>query len=159
MAANETPTTSTAGSVDLSDSRYEIKKQPVCLLVLGMAGSGKTEFCKKLSQYNIDVFRPYSINLDPACKDTPYHAHIGSFHTQNNIAKFSAVNIYTSHYLTHTDIRDTVNYKEVMKQYKLGPNGGIVTALNLFSTKFGKVIDLIETAGKNHKFCIIDTPG
>lgn len=47
-----------------------------------------------------------------------------------------------------------------MKQYKLGPNGGIVTALNLFATKFGKVIDLIKIAGtKDHKYCIIDTPG
>lgn len=59
----------------------------------------------------------------------------------------------------HPDIRDTVNYKEVMKQYGLGPNGGIVTALNLFSTKFGQVVDLIEKAGKKHKYCIIDTPG
>lgn len=46
-----------------------------------------------------------------------------------------------------------------MKQYGLGPNGGIVTALNLFSTKFGQVVDLIEKAGKKHKYCIIDTPG
>ena len=37
------------------------------------------------------------------------------------------------------DIRDTVNYKEVMKQYNLGPNGGIMTSLNLFSTKFVEV--------------------
>lgn len=58
-----------------------------------------------------------------------------------------------------SDIRDTVNYKEVMKQYGLGPNGGIVTALNLFSTKFGQVVELIEKAGKKHKYCIIDTPG
>lgn len=37
------------------------------------------------------------------------------------------------------DIRDTVNYKEVMKQYGLGPNGGIVTSLNLFATRFDQV--------------------
>jgi GPN-loop GTPase len=36
----------------------------------------------------------------------------------------------------------------------------IVTALNLFSTKFDKVIQLIEKAGEqNHKYCVIDTPG
>lgn len=46
-----------------------------------------------------------------------------------------------------------------MKQYQLGPNGGIVTALNLFSTKFGQVIDLVQKAGKDHKYCVIDTPG
>ena len=42
------------------------------------------------------------------------------------------------------DIRDTVNYKEVMKQYNLGPNGGIVTSLNLFATRFDQVMNFIE---------------
>ena len=28
---------------------------------------------------------------------------------------------------------------QVMKQYQLGPNGGIMTALNLFATKFDQV--------------------
>lgn len=46
-----------------------------------------------------------------------------------------------------------------MKQYQLGPNGGIVTALNLFSTKFGQVVDLVRKAGETHKYCVIDTPG
>lgn len=58
------------------------------------------------------------------------------------------------------DIRDTINYKQVMKHFNLGPNGGIVTALNLFSTKFESVIQLVKKAGeKKHKYCIIDTPG
>ena len=42
------------------------------------------------------------------------------------------------------DIRDTVNYKEVMKQYNLGPNGGILTSLNLFATRFDQVIQYAE---------------
>lgn len=32
-----------------------------------------------------------------------------------------------------------VNYKNVMKQYGLGPNGGILTSLNLFATRFDQV--------------------
>lgn len=32
-----------------------------------------------------------------------------------------------------------VNYKNVMKQYGLGPNGGILTACNLFATRFDQV--------------------
>jgi Conserved hypothetical ATP binding protein len=32
--------------------------------------------------------------------------------------------------------RVQVNYKNVMKEYKLGPNGGILTACNLFATRF-----------------------
>ncbi|XP_077302813.1 GPN-loop GTPase 1 [Arctopsyche grandis] len=108
-------------------------KQPICLIVLGMAGAGKTSFVKKLSSFKYDEHTPYLINLDPACRDVPYPANI--------------------------DIRDTINYKEVMKQYGLGPNGGIVTSLNLFSTKFAQVLSLIEKAGETHKYCVIDTPG
>jgi hypothetical protein len=57
--------------------------------------------------------RGYVLNLDPAVMTLPYGANI--------------------------DIRDTVKYKEVMKQFNLGPNGGILTSLNLFATKFDEV--------------------
>ena len=50
-----------------------------------------------------------------------------------------------------SDIRDTVNYKEVMKQYRLGPNGGIVTSLNLFATRFDQVMGFIEKRAKECK--------
>jgi GTPase SAR1 family protein len=98
-----------------------------------MAGAGKSTFVQKLASFNRSVYNPYIVNLDPACKEVAYPVNI--------------------------DIRDTVNYKNVMKNYNLGPNGGIVTALNLFSTKFEKVVQLIEKAGEDHKYCIIDTPG
>ncbi|CAL7949302.1 unnamed protein product [Xylocopa violacea] len=109
------------------------EKKPTCIIVIGMAGSGKTTFVQRLVSILYNVGKPYVINLDPACRDVPYPANI--------------------------DIRDTVNYKEVMKQYSLGPNGGIVTALNLFSTKFDQVIELIDKAAKEHEYVILDTPG
>lgn len=52
-----------------------------------------------------------------------------------------------------------MGYKEVMEQNNLRPNDGLVTVLNLFSAKFGQVVDQIEKAGRKHKYCIIDTPG
>ncbi|KAH8387455.1 hypothetical protein KR093_007175, partial [Drosophila rubida] len=111
-----------------------IRDAPVCIIVLGMAGSGKTTFTRSLIQHAQTQFNPYVVNLDPACREVPYVAHI--------------------------DIRDTVNYKEVMKQYQLGPNGGIVTALNMFTTKMPKFAELVRRAGeRGHKWCIIDTPG
>ena len=47
-------------------------------------------------------------------------------------------------YFFALDIRDSVNYKEVMKKYNLGPNGGIVTSLNLFATRIDQVMGLLE---------------
>lgn len=32
----------------------------------------------------------------------------------------------------------------LVPRYNLGPNGGILTALNLFTTKFDQVLDLVE---------------
>ncbi|XP_014089675.1 GPN-loop GTPase 1 [Bactrocera oleae] len=134
MASTSFKASSSAGEEASFATGQEPVTTPVCMIVLGMAGSGKTTFVQKLTQLSFTHFKPYVINLDPACRETPYHANI--------------------------DIRDTVNYKEVMKQYKLGPNGGIVTSLNLFATKFEKVVELIRRAGQQgHKWCIIDTPG
>ncbi|KAM9652490.1 GPN-loop GTPase 1-like isoform 1-T3 [Morphnus guianensis] len=107
---------------------------PVCVLVLGMAGSGKTTFVQRLAAHlHGQRCPPYVINLDPAVHDLPFPANI--------------------------DIRDTVKYKEVMKQYGLGPNGGIVTSLNLFATRFDQVIKFIEKRQNASKYVIIDTPG
>jgi GTPase SAR1 family protein len=60
-------------------------------------------------------------------------------------------------YTANIDIRDTVNYKEVMQQYKLGPNGGILTSLNLFTTRFDQVLELVEKRTEKH--ILVDTPG
>lgn len=98
-----------------------------------MAGSGKTTFMQRLVSHiythpdptqkepsvsKTAVTPPYIINLDPAVHHIPFTPNI--------------------------DIRDSVNYKEVMKQFNLGPNGGILTSLNLFSTKIDQVIGLLE---------------
>lgn len=106
----------------------------MCLIVLGMAGSGKTTFVQRLTAHlHYKKSPPYVINLDPAVHEVPFPANI--------------------------DIRDTVNYKEVMKQYGLGPNGGIVTSLNLFATRFDQVIKFIEKKQQDYKYVLIDTPG
>jgi GTPase SAR1 family protein len=74
----------------------------------------------------------YLINLDPAVAEVPYNVNI--------------------------DISDTVNYKKVMKEYKLGPNGAILTSLNLFATRFDQVLTILEKKNDiSHIF--VDTPG
>ncbi|KAH9525549.1 GPN-loop GTPase 1 [Bulinus truncatus] len=82
-----------------------------------------------------------------------------------NPSKDKPVNLTFSHYLSILsalylgDIRDTVNYKEVMKHYSLGPNGGIVTSLNLFATRFDQVMNFIEGKSLECKYVVLDTPG
>lgn len=67
-------------STSIKDSVFEINSRPICLIVLGMAGSGKTSFVKRLTQLgDLQTIKPYVINLDPAVQEVPYHANIGGF--------------------------------------------------------------------------------
>ncbi|KAI0086874.1 XPA-binding protein 1 [Irpex rosettiformis] len=115
-------------------------KKPIVIITIGMAGAGKSTFVQRINSYlhtptpsNPNPRPPYILNLDPAVTQVPFDANI--------------------------DIRDTVDYKEVMKQYNLGPNGGILTALNLFTTKFDQVLDLVEKRSQDVDYIILDTPG
>jgi GPN-loop GTPase len=196
--------------VERIKKQTEDRRAPICILVVGMAGSGKTTLIQALQQSTIpdeddgdntsnvkqaglkteegdsDGLGPFStsspaaaggddnnneqhskpapqptkqsppppaycINLDPACLDVPYSPSI--------------------------DIRDTVDYKQVMSQHKLGPNGAILTSLNLYATKFDQVIHILESradadANTNDRtqqeqqqerllsdYLIVDTPG
>jgi GTPase SAR1 family protein len=121
-----------------------------------MAGSGKTTFLSRLYRYltvekkrdhsTANADKPasstpipsegYYVNLDPAVKSMPFPPQL--------------------------DIRDTVDYKGVMDSYKLGPNGAIITCLNLFATRFDQVLNILEKKGDelpNLEYIIIDTPG
>ncbi|KAI0447157.1 hypothetical protein F4803DRAFT_501240 [Xylaria telfairii] len=117
--------------------------QPVAVVCVGMAGSGKTTFMQRINAHlHSKREPPYVINLDPAVLNVPFESNI--------------------------DIRDSVNYKEVMKQYNLGPNGGILTSLNLFATKVDQILGLLEKRAapdpakpdkKPIKNILVDTPG
>ncbi|KAL3331383.1 hypothetical protein AABB24_034948 [Solanum stoloniferum] len=121
-------------NLNIEGSSFTFKKKPIIIIVVGMAGSGKTTFLHRLVCHTMaSNLRGYVLNLDPAVLTLPFGANI--------------------------DIRDTVRYKEVMKQYNLGPNGGILTSLNLFATKFDEVISVIEKRADQLDYVLVDTPG
>jgi GTPase SAR1 family protein len=112
----------------------EKKKVPTVVIVIGMAGAGKTTIMHRINLFvNEQQKNGYYLNLDPAVKVIPFGCNI--------------------------DICDTVDYKEVMKQYGLGPNGGILTSLNLFATRFDQVIEILEKRANELDYIFIDTPG
>lgn len=100
---------------------------------MGMAGSGKTTLVRKLySVLKLLGKNVYAVNLDPAIRKLGFPASL--------------------------DICDTINYKKLMQDYSLGPNGAIVTALNLYATKFHEVIALLSSK-PSLDYIIFDTPG
>ena len=123
-------------SIEVTIDNYQIDpkalklnhlKRPLNLIVIGMAGSGKSTFLGKFHSYLMEHYDalPYMVNLDPAVSFLP----------------FSPAN----------DIRDEIKYKEVMKKYNLGPNGAIMTSLNLYASKFHLTLQKIEENQKYHK--------
>jgi hypothetical protein len=83
-------------NADSSTSATKVKK-PVTIITIGMAGAGKSTFVERLNahlQSKEPPSPPYILNLDPAVTYVPYEPNI--------------------------DIRDTVNYQEVMKQFVSG---------------------------------------
>ena len=85
-----------ASALSLSDSTTSVPRPigpssrdaPVCCIVIGMAGSGKTTLMQRINaEAHMSGTPSYIVNLDPAVTHLPYGPNI--------------------------DIRDTVNYKEV----------------------------------------------
>lgn len=104
------------------------------IFFVGMAGSGKTSLIYRLSKkLSYSEKNHFIINLDPASLVTPYSSNI--------------------------DIRDTINYRKVMEEYGLGPNGAIITCLNLFVTRFHQIKTLLEIRKSSVNYIMIDTPG
>lgn len=133
-AASSSSAAAAAEDEEVDEEAEFMEASPLVILVIGMAGTGKTTLVKQLQTYSQQKgLLSYFMNLDPAVTDLPYGCHI--------------------------DIRDTVNYREVMTQYRLGPNGAILTSLNLFATKFHQVIGLLENRRESLDWIVVDTPG
>lgn len=106
-----------------------------------MAGSGKTTLLQRLSSHLHTTQTPgYIINLDPAVTQVPYGANIDIRDTVHKLIQRITSLITLQKKDAQKCLCSQVNYKNVMKQYGLGPNGGILTSLNLFATRFDQVL-------------------
>jgi GTPase SAR1 family protein len=105
----------------------------VAVLIAGLAGSGKSTLTHALNAFTYEQkVSSYYVNLDPATAEVTFSANV--------------------------DIRDTVKYDEIMESFHLGPNGAILTSLNLFATKFHEVVSLVDKR-RDLRFTFFDTPG
>jgi hypothetical protein len=102
------------------------------IFVLGTAGSGKSEltgtFTRWLEMQGEDAM---AINLDPGAITIPYSANV--------------------------DVRDYIKVEALMKEYGLGPNGGLMLASEL-------MLELIEQLSSDiddfsPDVALVDTPG
>jgi len=106
--------------------------QPVSILVLGLAGVGKTLFAKAFSEL-LDSYGEATclVNLDPAVVEVPYDPDV--------------------------DIRDYVSYESVIREYQLGPNGALILSCDLISEHLNRIVSDIEAFSAD--YIVVDTPG
>ncbi|KAG9044803.1 hypothetical protein FS837_007514 [Tulasnella sp. UAMH 9824] len=152
--------------------------KPVVIITIGMAGSGKTTFVQRINSYLHSVPSPSKRirSIDSTSSTTSPKQSLSGEAGQSNIRDSASTENETDSpkppyilnldpavtympFEANIDIRDTINYAEVMKQYNLGPNGGILTALNLFTTKFDQVLGIVEKRAETVDYVILDTPG
>ena len=102
------------------------------MLILGLAGVGKTLFTKTFSEL-LDSYGEATclVNLDPAAANIPYDPYV--------------------------DIREFVSYEGVLREYKLGPNGALILSCDLISEHLNKIVSDIEAFDAD--FIMVDTPG
>jgi GPN-loop GTPase len=102
------------------------------IYITGTAGSGKSLLTSNLLQWYIDHDNfPITLNLDPAVSELPY--------------------------LPDVDIRDHIDINNIIDTYGLGPNGAIIMAHDLISTKIQDI--QLEVDELNPDYILIDTPG
>lgn len=92
------------------------------IVPIGPPGAGKSTLCNGLQQFMRAVARPCSVaNLDPGNDNIRYDAAF--------------------------DVRDLVSVEEVMEREELGPNGGVLWAMEECEANFEWLQDHLEACG------------
>lgn len=102
------------------------------VVFVGPAGSGKSHLVDALSDWmEFNELSVARVNLDPAAEWVPYEPDV--------------------------DVRDYVDARDVMRRYKLGPNGALVASIDMLIEHVEKLREEIEATNAN--YVLIDTPG
>ena len=97
---------------------------PFAQVLLGPPGSGKSTFCNGMHQFLSAIGRKCSVvNLDPANDELPYPCAL--------------------------DIRSLVKLEDVMTEEELGPNGGVMWAMEELGANWEWLEEGLKELGGN----------
>ncbi|MEM2856533.1 MAG: ATP/GTP-binding protein [Candidatus Nitrosocaldaceae archaeon] len=102
------------------------------IFLTGTAGSGKSLLASRLREWyeKIEAY-PIILNLDPGAISLPYEPDV--------------------------DVRAYIDIEEIMNRYSLGPNGALIMASDMISSKLDELQKEIDEL--NPDYLIVDTPG
>ncbi|MFW9925165.1 MAG: ATP/GTP-binding protein [Candidatus Thorarchaeota archaeon] len=102
------------------------------MFIVGTAGSGKSLLTAALEDWLVSSEISVAVvNLDPGVESPPYTSDV--------------------------DIRDHVDYGEIMQQFGLGPNGALVASLDMGISHANDIRDEITDLGRD--YVLVDCPG
>jgi len=105
---------------------------PFAQLILGSPGAGKSTYCDGMQQFMSAIGRKCSVvNLDPANDHTSYPCAI--------------------------DVRDLVKLEDIMEEDDLGPNGGVLYALEELENNMEWLENGLSELGED--YVLFDCPG
>lgn len=131
--------TSTAlakSSSSSASSPFTTTKQVFGQLVIGPPGSGKTTYCRKMTEFLKDLDRRVEVvNLDPANEQMEYECEI--------------------------DIMRLITAEDAMDHFKLGPNGALMYCLEYLEKNLDWMERQLQTSvtEKGTTYFIFDCPG
>ncbi|CEP20774.1 unnamed protein product [Cyberlindnera jadinii] len=106
---------------------------PFGQIVIGPPGSGKSTYCHGVQQFFNAIGRSSAIiNLDPANDHLNYDCSL--------------------------DIRDFITLEDIMEQQNLGPNGGLMFALESLDDSVQLLVDKIKKISEK-SYVVFDCPG
>ncbi|KAI9809209.1 MAG: hypothetical protein M1825_002500 [Sarcosagium campestre] len=105
---------------------------PFAQLVIGPPGSGKSTYCNGMEQFMSAIKRKCSVvNLDPANEQTSYPCAL--------------------------DVRDLITLDQIMEEEDLGPNGGVLYALEELENNMEWLEQGLASLGDD--YILFDCPG
>ncbi|CRH01594.1 nucleolar preribosomal associated cytoplasmic ATPase, putative [Plasmodium relictum] len=126
-------------------------------VVVGPAGSGKTNYCKLMKEFmRIKKRNCYVINLDSASEEYHYERKKKSFNTTHSIEK-ELNDFYDTIY--DIDIRNYVEVNSLMEEHMLGPNCALLKSVELLYENSYILEEELNNYDDDDNYFIIDTPG
>lgn len=100
--------------------------------ILGPAGAGKSHLTRATFDWmNSLQYNVITLNLDPGVVRLPYSPDI--------------------------DVRQYVDYNDIVDRYELGPNGGLVVAMDQVAIKIDEILEELHNFGAD--YVLVDFPG
>ncbi|VWU49875.1 nucleolar preribosomal associated cytoplasmic ATPase, putative [Hepatocystis sp. ex Piliocolobus tephrosceles] len=126
-------------------------------VVVGPAGSGKTNYCKLMKEFmKLKKRNCYVVNLDSASEEYYYERKKKPMNMTSNIEK-ELNNIYDTIY--DIDIRNYIEVNSLMEEDMLGPNCALLKSVEIFYEHSELLIDELNDYDDDDSYFIIDTPG